>query len=173
MSMEEQYRQSAAQQAENANYGQTRQTLARGLVGQQRIHDPYKGMNRTLMIVFVANGYIVTEHWQNAHRNEQSDKPPRVYTTVPALLAYLHELTVGGPGGEVSPVPPEQAGLDLGPVPDTAGDQYQMDASELTNLDAPVPAVQGFRHASDCAVYNEPASENGPCNCGAASGIDG
>jgi hypothetical protein len=36
----------------------------------------------------------------------------------------------------------------------------------LASLDAAIEIAKELKHWSDCAVLNEPAFPNGPCNCG-------
>lgn len=123
-------------------------------LGTRSSHDLRRnGMARTLQINFVGNGYLVSEHWTGQYETVPGDKPPMVFQNATGLLAYLTEQTIGGPGGDVRPVDPEQAGLDLGPEPivDT-----------FTDLN-----LANMPHRSDCAVYNEPTYPNGPCDCGA------
>jgi hypothetical protein len=36
----------------------------------------------------------------------------------------------------------------------------------IASLDAAIEIAKELKHWSDCAVHNEPAFPNGPCNCG-------
>jgi hypothetical protein len=49
------------------------------------------------------------------------------------------------------------------------GDANTVAASPSTPSSPQAVPADPVRHASDCAVHNEPAMPNGPCDCGAAA----
>lgn len=116
--------------------------------GQRRYVRP--GEMRSVSVIFAANGYLVSE-------NEQQH---RVFPTASAMIAYITEITMGGPGSAVlTPVEPELAGLDLGPVPARDGDIYEMDESALMNLDEPQS------HTLSCASMQPRRADTKPVPC--------
>lgn len=141
---------------DDVNLGQEqaqRQRAVRGAIGM-----PYgtrSGMNRMMQITFAGNGYIVNEHLQGPYETVPAGKPFMVFPTPVSLIAYLTEQLMGNPDNHVASVEPEQAGLDLGPVPDRAEDHFELDDSALTDLgpEPPNKKVRAYRdntHNLDC-----------------------